>query len=69
MKKIQDEFKNIVYWIGLGITLIAYAHTNFATSSELKSIKEMVDSHAEKDDIKRLERKIDGLTRYLLEKK
>jgi len=69
LKKIQEEFKSIIYWVGLGVALVAYAHSNFATSSELKEIKEEVRWHASKDDIKRLERKIDGLTKYLLDRK
>lgn len=63
---ITEQLKQIVYWIGLGCSLIVYAHANFSTKSELDDIKTKVSKQAEREDIKRLENKIDRLTLHLL---
>lgn len=63
---ITEQLKQIVYWIGLGCSLVVYAHANFSTKSELDDIKSKVNMQAEKDDIKRLENKIDRLMIHLL---
>jgi hypothetical protein len=65
---ITEQLKQIVYWIGLGCSLVVYAHANFSTKSELDDIKSKVNKQAEKDDIKRLENKLDRLMIHLLNK-
>jgi uncharacterized membrane protein YciS (DUF1049 family) len=67
--EISGQLKTILYWVGLGCSLVVYAHANFSTKSELTRIERTVSRQAEKEDIKRLERKIDKLTSYLLERK
>jgi uncharacterized membrane protein YciS (DUF1049 family) len=64
-----EQLKGILYWVGLGCSLVVYAHANFSTKSEVLKIEKAVSKQAEKSDIKRLERKIEELTKYLLERK
>jgi len=66
---ISEQLKIILYWVGLGCSLVVYAHANFTTKDELKDLRAQVSRQAEKEDIRRLERKIDKLTNYLLERK
>ena len=69
MKNLDSEIQRIIYWIGLGIALIVYAHANFATSSAVEKIQDKIDDHASKEDIRRLESKIDTIQLYLMENK
>jgi hypothetical protein len=66
---ISEQLKIILYWVGLGCSLVVYAHANFSTKDELKDLKIQVSKQAEKSDIERLERKIERLTTFLLERK
>lgn len=69
MKNFNDQVKFVIYCIGLGVTLIAYAHSNFSTVKQTEKIESKIENQATKQDIARLEGKIDVLTLYLLERK
>jgi hypothetical protein len=76
MKNINDQFKFIIYCIGLGVSLVVYANANFSTSKQTDSlgikvekIESSIEKHPTKDDFKRLEDKVDAITFYLLELK
>jgi hypothetical protein len=69
MLKTSESVKQIIYWIGLGVSLIVYAHANFSTTKQVEKLESRIERQATSEDIARLEGKIDTLTMYLLEKK
>lgn len=69
MKNLDQRIKSIIYWIGLGISLVVYAHANFPTTKQVEKLEAKIERQATSDDIARLEGKIDTLTIYLLERK
>lgn len=69
MKNLDDKIKTIIYWIGLGISLVVYAHANFPTTNQVNKLEAKIERQATSEDIARLEGKIDALTLYLLERK
>lgn len=66
---ITDQLKPVIYWVGLGASLVVYAHGNFTTKEEVSKLEEKVEKQATKEDVARLEGKIDALNNYLLNKK
>ena len=64
--KTTDAIKQIIYWVGLGVSLVVYAHANFSTTKQVEKIEQKVEKQATSSDIARLEGKIDSLTLYLL---
>jgi cell division protein FtsL len=69
MKSLDQRIKSIIYWIGLGISLVVYAHANFSTTKQVEKLEAKIERQATSSDIARLEGKIDTLTIYLLERK
>lgn len=63
--KFADELKTVLYYIGIGIALIVYAHANFSTKETQmrleEEVREINKAVAKKDDIKRVEVKVDKL--------
>ena len=39
---MRDEFKWIMFTMGLGVSLTVFAHQNFATKEEVRSLKEIL---------------------------
>jgi len=39
---MKSEIQYVLYLIGLGASLVVYAHTTFATKEEVKTIHEML---------------------------
>ena len=37
---MNKELRALIYWMGLGMSLIAYAHTTFATKERVKTMHE-----------------------------
>jgi HAMP domain-containing protein len=66
---LEDKLKTIIAWVGLGASLVVYAHANFAAREDLEKNTERLDRVATSDDMKRLEAKVDGITLYLLNNK
>jgi cell wall assembly regulator SMI1 len=66
---ITEQLKPIIYWVGIGASLIVYAHANFATKERVEENTAKLESVATVKDIDRVEKKLDDLTRYLLENK
>lgn len=66
---ISEQLKQIIYWIGLGCSLIVYAHANFSTKSEVVEIKQKINAQANKEDIARVEAKVDSLLLLLVKAK
>ena len=64
-----EKLKPIIYLIGLGASLVIYAHANFSTVKQVEKLENKIENHATASDIARLEGKIDSLTLYLLERK
>lgn len=64
-----EELKPIFWLLGIGATVVIYAHSNFATSADLDKVEQRLENLADKDDVKALSSKIDTLTGYLLNKK
>lgn len=69
MGKLSEQLRLIIYWIGLGASLVVYAHANFATKESVVLNTAKLEKVATHRDIARLESKIDQLTLYLLENK
>lgn len=71
--KIREEIKWMIYCVGLGVALISYAHTNFATAKKVnqieKELKEIQIDIAKKHDIQKVEEKIDKLLFRLIGEK
>jgi len=72
---ITDQLKQIISWVGLGASLVVYAHANFPTKETVNKLEEKVERQASRDDmqatrdeVKALGEKIDKLTHYLLNK-
>jgi hypothetical protein len=64
-----EKLKPIIYLIGLGASLVIYAHANFSTVKQVEKLESKIEKQATSGDIARLEGKIDSLTLYLLERK
>lgn len=64
-----DQLKLVISWVGLGASLVMYAHANFTTKEEVNKLETKVEKQASKDDITRIEKKLDTLTEYLLNNK
>lgn len=63
---MKKELKQIIYYVMLGASLVAYAHTNFATKYEITEVKNHVDGLADKTDLRRIEEKLDTLIMKLM---
>jgi len=68
MEKFPEQFKFVIYCMGLGIALIVYAHANFSTVKQVDKLEDKMALTSSKGDIARLEGKIDIILSYLLEK-
>lgn len=66
---LNEQLKLIIYWVGLGASLVVYAHANFATKEKVDKNTAKLESVATDKDIERLENKLDLITKYLLERK
>jgi len=64
-----EKLKPIIYLVGLGASLVIYAHANFSTVKQVEKLENKIENQATASDIARLEGKIDSLTLYLLERK
>jgi len=64
-----EKLKPIIYLIGLGASLVIYAHANFSTVNQVEKLEQKIESQATTSDIARLEGKIETLTLYLLQRK
>lgn len=63
-----ESLKQVIYWVGLGVSLVVYAHANFSTTNQVEKIESRIDRQATKEDIARLEAKIDTIQLYLMER-
>lgn len=64
-----EKLKPIIYLIGLGASLVIYAHANFSTVNQVEKLESKIENQATTSDIARLEGKIETLTLYLLQRK
>jgi hypothetical protein len=64
-----EKLKPIIYLIGLGASLVIYAHANFSTVAQVEKLEKKIENQATASDIARLEGKIETLTLYLLQRK
>ena len=64
---INEHLKQIIYWIGLGVSLVLYANTNFPSVHQVKSLEKKIETQASNKDIQRLENKIDRILFHLME--
>lgn len=64
--KINEQLKMIIYWVGMGVALVTYANANFATRESLNKVEDRVNGLADKDDISRIENKLDRLIMRLI---
>jgi len=39
---MRNEIKYVLYLVGLGASLVAYAHVTFATKSEVENIRDIL---------------------------
>lgn len=65
----NDQLKQILYWVGLGISLVVYAHANFSTVKQVEKLESKIQSQATSSDIIRIENKIDRILFHLVESK
>lgn len=63
-----ESLKQVIYWVGLGVSLVVYAHANFSTTNQVEKIESRIERQATKEDIARLEAKIDTIQLYLMER-
>lgn len=66
MKQFNDQIKFVVFCIGLGVSLVVYAHANFSTVKDFERIENKVEEKASDTDIERIENKIDKLIFHLI---
>jgi hypothetical protein len=66
---MNEKLKPIIYWVGLGASLVVYANSNFATKEQVDRNTKKLESVVTKEDFNRLEVKIDAINTYLLNKK
>jgi hypothetical protein len=64
-----DQLKSIIYWVGLGASLIVYAHANFSTKEAVLKVEKKIEGQASKEDILRLENKVEKIYDHLLRTK
>jgi ribosome recycling factor len=67
--KLDDRLKQIIAYVALGASLVAYGDSRFASKEQVKENTKKLETTATKDDIHRLENKIDKLTDHLLKLK
>jgi len=65
----NDQIKQILYWVGLGISLVMYAHANFSTVKQVEKLESKIQIQATSNDIVRIETKIDRILFHLMESK
>jgi len=65
----NDQIKQILYWVGLGISLVMYAHANFSTVKQVEKLESKIQIQATSNDIVRIENKIDRILFHLMESK
>lgn len=65
----NDQIKQILYWVGLGISLVMYAHANFSTVKQVEKLESKIQIQATSNDIVRIENKIDRILFHLVESK
>lgn len=66
---MDQKLKAVIYWVGLGASLVVYAHANFTTKDEVNKLELKVERQATKEDVNRLEVKIDKVVEHLLNTK
>lgn len=62
----NEQLKQIIYWIGLGIGLVVYAHANFSTVKQVEKLESRIQEQATNQDIARIENKIDKILFHLI---
>lgn len=65
---MRQDLKNFIYAIGVGVSLIAYAHATFATRPEIISTRTAVseNSRAIRDASAQLNKRLDKILEILL---
>jgi p-aminobenzoyl-glutamate transporter AbgT len=69
MNKFPEQFKFVIYCIGLGVGLIVYAHANFSTVKQADKLELKISSLATSNDVSRVENKVDKILFHLIGKK
>lgn len=69
MLGFDDKLKQVIAWVGLGASLVVYANANFANKEQVNSNTKKLEGVATKEDVARVEGKVDKLTEYLLNSK
>jgi hypothetical protein len=64
----NDQLKQIIYWFGLGVGLVVYAHANFSTVKQVEKLESKIQGQASAQDLARIENKIDRILFHLVEK-
>lgn len=64
---MREEIKYFVYVIGLGVSLVTYAHFNFATSSRVQKVEEKIEGLATRQDVKDVKEELTGLRKEIIE--
>jgi hypothetical protein len=68
---MKNEIKWAIYCIGLGVSLVGYAHFNFATKTRIliieEDFKQLSHEVATKDDVKELKMEIREFRKELLD--
>lgn len=68
MLMFNDQLKQIIQWVGLGASLVVYAHANFPTKATVEKLETKVENQATKEDVRDISEKLDKLTLLLLQK-
>lgn len=64
--KLDERLKHIVAYVSLGASLVVYGDVRFASKEQVTINTKKLETTASKDDIKRLEAKIDKIIDHLL---
>lgn len=69
LKNLDERLKQIIAYVMLGVSLVAYGDSRFANKEQVALNTKKLETTASKEDIHRLEDKIDKLTDHLLKLK
>jgi polyhydroxyalkanoate synthesis regulator phasin len=64
--RVRDELKYAVSLIGLGISLIAYAHSNFANKEQVDKNTHRLTEVATKEDVREIGERVDKLREEII---
>lgn len=63
----MDSFKYAMSLIGVGVALVAFAFSNFATKGEIVSVSEKLNSFATKRELEIVHKKLDIIDKRLFQ--